>query len=149
MQQTEKYQLNLIDPSDEFSPDPLNANARAVEAQLAALEADAAAIHADLGVHGYNCRMAYGTYTGQGNWGAEHPNTFTFDFYPVCLIVADPASTAVVFIRDCPSCTPRSLQVTVQWQENGLSWYTSYQDSQLSVNGRSYSYIALGYDPEN
>ena len=39
MQQTSKYKLNLIDPSDDFSPDPLNANANTLETQLLAREA--------------------------------------------------------------------------------------------------------------
>ena len=39
MQQTEKYKFNIIEMSDTFGPDALNANARAAEAQLAALAA--------------------------------------------------------------------------------------------------------------
>lgn len=43
MQQTNKYQLNLIETSDPFSPVPLNENAGILEAQLARLDgADAA-----------------------------------------------------------------------------------------------------------
>ena len=37
MKQTETYQLKLIESSDDFSPDPINANTRAVEGLLAAL----------------------------------------------------------------------------------------------------------------
>ena len=39
MQQTEKYKFNIIETSDSFGPDALNANARTAEAQLAALAA--------------------------------------------------------------------------------------------------------------
>ena len=43
MQQTDKYQLNLIENEDTFSPDPLNGNAEKLEAALIRLEgADAA-----------------------------------------------------------------------------------------------------------
>ena len=48
MQQTEKYKFNIIETSDTFSPDALNANARTAEAQLAALAAQEAADKAAL-----------------------------------------------------------------------------------------------------
>ncbi len=43
MQQTGKYQFNLIETSDAFSPDPLNENMEKVEAQFDAVRAEAAA----------------------------------------------------------------------------------------------------------
>ena len=39
MQQTEKYQLNLIETTDPISPEPINENTRALETQLLAQEA--------------------------------------------------------------------------------------------------------------
>lgn len=53
MQQTEKYQLNLIEKTDTFSPDPLNENMEKVEAALET-KADFAAMDArvqELEVH--------------------------------------------------------------------------------------------------
>lgn len=46
MQQTKKYNFNLIDTSDPFSPEPLNENTQAVEDKLTALEAADAALEA-------------------------------------------------------------------------------------------------------
>ena len=43
MKQTETYQLNLIEPSDVFSPDPLNQNMERAEAALEAARAEAKA----------------------------------------------------------------------------------------------------------
>ena len=43
MQQTNNYSLNLIEMSDTFSPEPLNDNARRLEAALDAARAEAAA----------------------------------------------------------------------------------------------------------
>ena len=43
MQQTETYQLNLIETSDTFSPAPLNENAQKLEAALTAARTEAAA----------------------------------------------------------------------------------------------------------
>ena len=43
MTQTTKYKLNLIEPKDTFSPDPLNDNMTRVDAALDAIRAEAAA----------------------------------------------------------------------------------------------------------
>ena len=43
MQQTTKYQLNLMETSDAFSPAPLNENAQKLESALDAARAEAAA----------------------------------------------------------------------------------------------------------
>ena len=42
MQHTDKYQLNLIETSDTFSPEALNENAQKLEAALEAVRAEAA-----------------------------------------------------------------------------------------------------------
>jgi len=78
MQQTNKYKLNLIEKDDAFSPDPLNENARKVEAALdakasaagakaakAALEAADAAL--DRRVTAIEAHHIYvGSYVGTG-----------------------------------------------------------------------------------
>ena len=38
MQQTSKYQFNLVDATDDFSPDPLNQNAEKTETLIAGVE---------------------------------------------------------------------------------------------------------------
>ena len=69
MQQTEHYRLNLIEPGDTFSTDPLNQNMEKVEAAL-----DAARAEAKAGDGALDTRLAVlearkivvGTYTGTG-----------------------------------------------------------------------------------
>lgn len=69
MKQTETYQLNLIEPSDVFSTDPLNQNMEKVEAALDTVRAEAKA-----GDGALDTRLAVlearkivvGTYTGTG-----------------------------------------------------------------------------------
>lgn len=69
MKQTETYQLNLIEPSDVFSPDPLNQNMERAEAALEAARAEAKAADdaldariAVLEAH----KIIIGAYTGNG-----------------------------------------------------------------------------------
>ena len=65
MQHTEAYNLNLIETSDTFSPDPLNQNAQlledAVEAEAAARTAADSALSQRLQVFEAH-RLKYGTY---------------------------------------------------------------------------------------
>ena len=55
MQQTSKYQFNLVEGSDDFSPTPLNQNMEKVEALLA-----------DLGAEAAEKGFVIGSYTGNG-----------------------------------------------------------------------------------
>lgn len=73
MQQTTKYQLNIIETSDPFGPEPLNQNTQAVEDKLAAVDAkadaaqataDAAQATADSAFKPGQMPYAVGTYTG-------------------------------------------------------------------------------------
>ena len=104
MQQTTKYKFNLIETSDTFSPDALNANARTAEAQLAALaDADAAleqtiastksALQAAIGTAGKTCRIAYGSYVGTGYADATYGPSITTDFRPLVLFVGTADNT--------------------------------------------------------
>lgn len=134
MQQTEKYQLNLIDPSDDFSPEPLNENARALETQLSAHETA-------IGSGGKTARIAFGSYVGNNEYGKEHPNVLTFDFKPVLVILV-----GHVLIRGFTSSMfSGGFHVTLTWGENSVSWYqgngAGYQENAKDV---TYSYVAIG-----
>ena len=77
MQQTSKYQFNLVDATDDFSPDPLNQNAEKTETLIAGVESDLAALTTAVGEGGHNCRIAFGSYQGTGTYGAGSPNSLT------------------------------------------------------------------------
>ena len=151
MQHTSKYQLNLIDPSDAFSPDPLNANATALETQLQAREAAEAALgtrldglNTALGSGGNNARVTTGTYVGNGKCGQDTPTALTFDFYPVLVIVSENDVDLACFVRGCTSAVSGG-KLTVQWQDKGLSWYGSTVQAQFSFPSKKYFYVAIGY----
>ena len=155
MQHTEKYALNLIDPSDEFSPEPLNENARAVEAQLAALAdaaaADKAALQTSIGSGGKTARIATGSYVGAGKGGKDNPNKLTFDFRPLVVFVAGPNSAnSQIMARPCP-CANNAMEInaSVQWDDRSVSWYCQLasgdaREYQCNVEGVTYYYAALG-----
>lgn len=86
MKQTPKYKLNLVEPSDTFSPDPLNANMTAVESALdtARAEAKAATDAVSKRVATLEARrIVWGTYTGDGeNW-----RTIYLGFTPTLMLL--------------------------------------------------------------
>ena len=177
MQQTSKYQFKLIEGTDDFSPTPLNDNMEKVEDALEALDASVAEqlgdvedamdtleagvesslanLTAALGTGGHTCRMAYGTYTGSGQYGENHPNSLTFDFTPVLIIIGTVGS---VETEAFPGMLFRGMNMGhsvytygdsplyTTWTDHGVSWYSADSTHyQMSLNNTPYQYIALGY----
>ena len=154
MQQTSKYQFNLVENGDDFSPAPLNQNMEKVEEKFESVEETLADLVSGLGSGGHTCRIAWGSYTGTGAFGAASPNSLTFDFCPVAVFVGaqqrtDFSSWPGVFLRPCPTSRPDigGKTMTVTWTDNGLSWYqTEHGDWQNNSAGYTYYYVAVGYD---
>lgn len=66
MQQTQKYDLNLIELDDPFSPEPINQNTQKLAAKLSALDgADAALGERVTVLEGH--KLAVGTYIGSSS----------------------------------------------------------------------------------
>ena len=118
-----------------------------------------AALAANLGVHGHNCRIAYGSYVGSGTYGESNPVSLSFDFCPLLVFITSnstggyPASPCIL-MRNIntahPSSSDReSYRLSVSWSDNGVSWYGSNTAGQQeNYNGRTYVYVVVGYDKE-
>ena len=158
MQQTEKYKLNLIESSDPFLPDGLNQNTQKIETAMAAHEAkldgQISAIVQNLGIHGHNARIAWGSYTGTGISGQDKPSVFSFGFAPVVMWVNDlylckgvekVASYYTAMASDSTAKLTHYLYPS--WLDDGISWYaTDGAAPQLNLSGTVYRYVAIGYD---
>lgn len=111
------------------------------------------AIAQALGSGGQNCRIAYGSYTGDGTYGAANPTSLTFDFKPELVLVgcekesAEPKSFLLRPTTRALACDGASIKVT--WTANGVSWYTlstaNQHTHQSNTKGYVYRYIAFGY----
>ena len=171
MQHTSKYQFKLIEGTDDFSPAPLNQNAQKTETLLAGMEEDLAALEADLagqiqdveesvtavttalGTGGHNARIAWGTYTGTGTFGAADPTTFTCDFQPVLLVAEwenyEYGHPLVLLngVTVMPTVFGSYHAVSVAWTSRQVSIYsTTAADVQFNMEGATYHYMILGYD---
>lgn len=149
MQQTSKYQFKLIEGTDDFSPTPLNDNMEKVEEQFESVEESIAGMLSAMGSHGKTARIQWGSYTGDGQYGASSPNTLTFGFAPAVVVLADassPYGDPTVLLRgksSLPGVSSGILSLT--WGEAGLSWYASNSaDTQGNASGTTYCYVAIG-----
>lgn len=132
-----------------------NADALAEKATAAALEA----LAQNLGVHGRNARIAFGSYTGTGTYGSANPNTLQFDFKPALVFIAIANWDGGIHnpsLLMCPRAVGSSRpaadsysQLTVTWGDRSVAWYMNGKESpyyQLNVGGQLYYYTAIGYD---
>lgn len=105
-------------------------------------------------------KIATGSYTGTGTYGASNPNSLTFDFAPKLLLVKMRRSAAfyadngtynncLLWMPGVTSCTiygtsAKSNDIVVNG--NTISWYNNFSavESQLNTSGQTYDYVAIG-----
>ena len=98
------------------------------------------------------CKIATGSYVGNGKKGSSNPNTLSFDFQPKLIVITGNAKyhyTPLVLIRGSSKVYTSSndTSVTVTWSDNGVSWYDTsaiYDDVQFNMQGVVYNYAAIG-----
>lgn len=110
-----------------------------------------------------NCKIAYGTYTGDGQYGSAHPNTLTFDFAPKLLVMLYNDTTIIgepYVLRGgiimaavggwiAPTASKNDpadfYAVVSQVSGNTVSWYSATgADKQSNISGVTYHYVAIG-----
>lgn len=100
-------------------------------------------------------KIATGSYTGTGTYGADNPNTLTFPFEPKFLVVQSNSGSGNNyyiliwnFNAKYPMCFSKystfySANVTFTQDSNSVSWYASSAAEQLNAI-TLYYYIAIG-----
>lgn len=115
----------------------------------------------NLGAAGHNCRVAFGSYVGDGNVGQAAPTTLASPFYPVLVLVQrvisgnNSIANPSVFVRPNDKGTNAADKSSMDsllyltWADDSVSWYsynTNGAYAQLNTYGTTYLYIILGYD---
>ena len=150
MQHTSKYQFKLIEGTDSFSPGPLNDNMEMVEEQFEAVEEEFLEVMTNLGSGGNTARISCGSYVGTGTYGAGNPNTLTFGFRPLLIILGDPEysqySTVVCMRGRVTQPGPNSgYRINFTWGDTSVSWYNTVSaQQQANSDGITYHYVAIG-----
>ena len=150
MQQTSKYQFKLIEGTDDFSPTPLNDNMEKVEEKLSELNDTVTQHAAAIGTGGHTCRIAFGSYQGSGTYGAGSPNSLSFDFYPVLVMLQGVGMPSTGALLRGSGMGDHTWQgggpMTVAWTNNSVSWYSEESSAfQSNISGIAYFYVAVGY----
>ena len=106
------------------------------------------------------CRAKFGTYTGTGLSGQNHPNSVECGFCPAVLVLfrADGGQKTTV-IRGVTACSSGigSMNNYYTWGDSGVSRVSQTLDSdsggymassQFNSSGKEYCYLVLGYDAD-
>ena len=103
-------------------------------------------------------KIATGSYTGTGTYGASSPNSLTFEFEPKLLIIASAISgKQFTFVRDSTVAIQHNASTgsgnlahseyapVVEWNGKTVTWYTTGNpDAQANEIAKKYQYIAIG-----
>lgn len=169
---TQNYQLNQWVKSDRVLMSEFNADNAKIDAALAS-KASASALSSlqsvvngkassssvaslsqtvSQGLGQRNCRIVTGTYTGDGTYGPDHPNTLSFQNKPLYLIVSDGMPSALHLPQGLgiahTAWNSFSGTLSLTWSERSVSWYVSAENPihapTLQMNGTgTYHYIAF------
>ena len=134
---TTNYQLNQWAKSDRVLMEDFNSDNQKIDAAIKAV--------AEGGV-----KLAIGAYVGDGQFGATHQNSLTFEFAPKWIIIMGQKSSPNALILIAAAQTAyfpmdsRSVQVT--WNGKTVSWYqiNNGADFQMNQSEVTYSYFAIG-----
>lgn len=152
MQKTTNYQLNQWEKDDRIQMEDFNADNLKIEQALAEHSEAQAEMMAALTKCG-NCKIVYGSYTGNGNTGSSNPNELSFDGTPIYVYVVSAGSgsgkmqlhllrgiTYTVGLVD-----NSRYNNTVSWTDRSVRWYSadSYAGTQFNASDSTYYYFAL------
>lgn len=153
MEQTPNYALSQWDEQDRILREDFNANNAKVEQALAE-QADTLAQHTAALAKCGNCKIVYGSYTGNGNSGSDHPNRLTFSLKPLMVFVISP-STDYAGTDYCLRMTrPMAFAMlasgganyenTVVWGDRSVQWSNKKGSVyQFNSSGDVYNYVAF------
>lgn len=162
MKKTENFALSQWEAHDPIRREDFNADNAAIDAALNSMntavgskaeQSVVEALNTALAGKG-NCRIATGSYVGDGKYGSASPNSLTFEFQPQVIWFVTEASCQYdtgVFIR--PTTASRGLDgrnIILSWSENSVSWYCGITDgydhsaAQNNTLNTAYYWIAIG-----
>ena len=153
MENTSNYGLKRWDPEDRILHTEFNDNWDKIDTALKSNADKAAALQTALASCG-NCKIVYGTYTGNGKSGSANPNKLTFDGKPVLVIVQEENQSSNMdinlrMLRPCTwaqgAATNGNWVNTVTWGAKQVAWYNhgEYAPTQFNEAGKKYYYLAL------
>lgn len=164
MNKTTNFDLPQWVKADQIKMDDFNAAFASIDAALKAegdarSEADGTVAEritalAQMIANGKICRIKYGSYTGNGTYGAANAVSIDCGFYPLLVLVMVGTRTYNWTIRGDSKFFNNSgaRENTMLWGNTGVSWYYPQDDQYYSPSGNqmnaidtTYYYLVLGY----
>ena len=151
MNKTANFQFTQWEKTYRILMEEFNSDNEKIDTALKSSADGVAALQTALASCG-NCKIVYGTYTGNGKSGSANPNKLTFDGKPVLVIVQAQSNTTnydfhLRLVRGCGWAVGDrgnySYTNSVAWGENFVSWTNDDAETQFNLQGSVYSYIAL------
>ena len=151
MTKTTNYQLPKWEKTDRIQMKDFNDMTATLDA---ALKANADAIAETAAACG-NCRIVYGSYVGNGQYGSSNPKTLTFDGTPLFVALSGRyhffAVKGCSFVQTLSSPSLADLSLPLTWGDRSVSWYsTENADKQQNLSGTdsvSYTHLTLPTTP--
>ena len=152
---SEHLGLHLWEPTDQVLRTEFNENWQKIDTAAAGLREDLTQgleeVTETLATGGAIARIAWGTYTGTGTHGQDHPTSLTFDFFPVLVIVgcaehANNTEWPTIMLRGVGICKGDNVTYpsALTWTDNGVVWW-NYDSEEYQNNAvRTYYYAAVG-----
>ena len=151
MTDTPNLGLHTWAAEDPVDVTEVNENFTLLDQNCTTLSQSISSLTTAVGSGGHSCRIASGSYTGNGQYGASHPNTISFDFRPMVVFLRSSddqnSQLTTVFLRGSTVCnSPDEYLLQMTWSNSSISWYNANAASyQCNQNGQHYQYIVLGY----
>ena len=151
MNKTANFQLTQWEKTDRILMEEFNSDNEKIDTALKSNADGVAALQTALASCG-NCKIVYGTYTGNGKYGKDNPNQLTFDGDPLFVIIKGSTGSSPTFGIQAmrgwntayTNATDSSTVCRLTWGEHSLSWYNSQSSTdQFNASGSVYPYIAL------
>ena len=151
MNKTANFQLTQWEKTDRIMMEDFNRDNAAIDAALKSSADGVAALQTALASCG-NCKIVYGTYTGNGKYGSANPNKLTFNGDPLFVIIKGSIGSAPTlgiqamrgWYTAYTGSADSSTVCHLTWGEHSLSWYNSQSSSdQFNTSDSVYPYIAL------
>ena len=124
-QQTPNYRLSRWKGTDRILMEEFNDNWDKIDTALGS--------HAGILAHSGNCKVVFGTYTGDGTYGAANPRSLTFDGTPVLVVIqpkvfASGGSDRLVLVRGTDWGYAKdedhvNYRCNVVWGPKNVKWY--------------------------
>ena len=152
LNQTANYGLSQWEATDRILMEDFNSDNSKIDGALKENADNIAALETTVALCG-NCKIVYGSYTGTGTYGSEHPNTLAFDHKPILVLVQDASDNReydrkLRMMRGVGWANGMDgnyvWENDVIWTENGVQWYSSHDDeTQFNAPNGQYRYLAL------